>query len=54
MRIGCLGIILLAVGMFLLIGGIVGAILGLGLGVVGGVFRAVFGVMGALFRAIFH
>lgn len=54
MRIGCLGIILLVVGGFLLIGGVVGGILGLGFGIIGAVFHAIFGTIGAILRAIFH
>ncbi|MGI6663753.1 MAG: hypothetical protein ACOX4B_09980 [Bacillota bacterium] len=54
MRIGCLGIILLVIGAFLLLGGIVGAFLGIGFGIIGAVFHAVFGTIGAIFRAIFR
>jgi hypothetical protein len=53
-RIGCLGIILLVIGAFLLLGGIVGAFLGIGFGIIGAVFHAVFGTIGAIFRAIFR
>jgi hypothetical protein len=54
MRIGCLGIILLVLGAFLLFGGLIGGILGLGFGLVGAVIHAVFGTIGAIFRAIFR
>jgi hypothetical protein len=53
-KTGCLGLILLVIGAFLLIGGIVGAFLGIGFGIIGAVFNAVFGTIGAIFRAIFH
>ena len=54
MKIGCLGIILVVIGAFMLLGGIVGAFLGIGFGIVGAVFQAVFGTLGAIFRAIFR
>ncbi|HHX29126.1 MAG: hypothetical protein ACOX5Q_02770 [Bacillota bacterium] len=54
MKTGCLGLILLVVGGFLLLGGIVGAFLGIGFGIVGAVLQAVFGTIGAIFRAIFR
>lgn len=54
MRVGCLGIILLVVGGFLLIGGVVGWLLGMGFAIVGAVFHAVFSTVGAVFRAVFR
>ncbi|HHY44099.1 MAG TPA: hypothetical protein GX512_00100 [Firmicutes bacterium] len=54
MRIGCLGLVLLVIGALLLLGGVVGAFLGIGFSIIGAVFHAVFGTIGAIFRAIFR
>jgi len=52
--LGCLGILLVVVGGFFLLFGLVGVVLSVGFGIAGGVLHAIFSGIAGIFHAIFH